>query len=69
MSSRSSPRGRRTSCLTLRELLAIEEALLARLAGEIDIENEPGAPRREDYDSAADKIAAQLATRKRVHGS
>ena len=46
--------------LTGRELLAIEEALNARLAGEIDIAGEPGAPRRDDYQRALDKIARML---------
>lgn len=45
---------------TKRELLAISEALSSRLAGEIDIHNEPGAPRHEDYESAWSKVLERL---------
>lgn len=44
--------------LTLKMLRAIEEALTARLAGEIDIEAD-----RDDYEAALDWIGEQIAKR------
>lgn len=45
------------SRITKREWLAIEEALLSRLAGERDNEDDPEAPTTEDYESALDKVS------------
>jgi len=50
--------------LTIRRLVAMLEALESRLAGEIDIENEPGSPTREDYEAASDWVAEQIDRRK-----
>lgn len=38
--------------LTKRKLKAIIEALLARTAGEIDVTDDPDAPRPDDYEDA-----------------
>lgn len=46
--------------LSSRELRAIEEALNSRLAGEIEGEDEPGAPKRADYESAWGKVLKRL---------
>ena len=46
--------------LTQTELRAIAEALNARLAGEIDIAGEPGAPRIEHYETALAKVQTRL---------
>ena len=40
------------SRLTKRKLRAIIEALIARTAGEIDLNDDPDAPRPEDYETA-----------------
>ena len=46
---------------TLRELRALEEALNARLAGEIGTPGEPQrAPRREHYQAALDKVQRRI---------
>lgn len=49
-----------TRRFTRRELQAIEEALSSRTAGEMDIEDDPDAPRREDYDTAWEKVSERL---------
>lgn len=47
--------------LTSRRLEAIQEALCHRLAGEIESDpDDPSAPRREDYEEAADWIAGRI---------
>lgn len=49
--------------LTVRRLEAIVEALNARTAGELDVEDE-GAPTRDDYEGALDWALAELGSRK-----
>ncbi|MBY3155235.1 hypothetical protein HFO56_23210 [Rhizobium laguerreae] len=49
--------------LTIRRLEAIVEALTARTAGEIDVEDD-GAPTREDYDEAMDWALAEIGRRR-----
>jgi hypothetical protein len=46
--------------LTRRRLLAIQEALIFRLAGEFD-ESDTECPPPEDYDKALDWVTARLA--------
>ncbi len=57
------------SRLTLRRLRAIEEALIHRLAGEIDIEqaddDDGELPKWADYDSAQNWCADQIAKREK----
>jgi hypothetical protein len=48
--------------LTLREWRAIAEALNARLAGEIDVADEPDTPDEDDYRRALAKV------QERTHG-
>ena len=45
---------------TKREWRAIREALAARLAGEIDVEDEEGNPKRRDYENALEKAKERL---------
>ncbi|MCS4088617.1 hypothetical protein [Rhizobium sp. BK176] len=49
--------------LTVRRLEAIVEALTARTAGDLDIEDE-GAPTRDDYEAALDWALAEIGSRK-----
>lgn len=49
--------------LTKRLLLAMDEALSSRTAGEIDIADGDDAPKAEDYDDAWLWVAEQLAKR------
>lgn len=55
--------------LTIKRLEAIQEALLSRLAGEIDVQDDD-APTHDDYDRAADWVTEQISKRenKRVTG-
>ena len=46
--------------LTRRDLLAIEEALRFRLAGEIKPADDNGDPRREDYEHALSVVEDRL---------
>ena len=50
--------------LTVRLLLAIQEALESRLAGEIDVGDDPDNPSRDDYEAASDWAAEQLLKRR-----
>jgi len=47
---------------TKREWRAIREALAARLAGEIDVEDEETTPKRRDYESAFAKVQERIAS-------
>ena len=49
--------------LTKRRLRAIVEALDARLAGEIDVINDPDAPELRDYEAARDWADDELCKR------
>jgi hypothetical protein len=48
------------SRFTKRQLEAIAEALVSRLSGERDNEDDPAAPTTEDYDSALDEVSRRL---------
>lgn len=51
--------------LTRRRLEAIQEALIHRLAGEIELyTDDKDAPTQDDYDRALDWVTAELARRK-----
>lgn len=50
--------------LTMRRLIAIEEALSSRLAGEIDVGNDPENPKPEDYESAFDWVCEEISRRR-----
>jgi hypothetical protein len=50
--------------LTIKRLSAMREALTARLAGEIDVGDEPGASQREDYEAAIAWVQDKLSSRK-----
>jgi hypothetical protein len=50
---------------TTAALEAIVEALVARTAGEIDVEADKGSPRGEDYEAALRWTLVELATRRK----
>lgn len=56
----------RSRPFTLKELIAIDEALSSRTAGEIDVEGEEDMPAYEDYESAWSKIAERIAKMERA---
>jgi hypothetical protein len=51
---------KRTGRFTKRELLACEEALISRLAGERDNQDDPEAPTTEDYEAALSRVWERL---------
>ncbi|WP_353474817.1 hypothetical protein PVT71_14710 [Salipiger sp. H15] len=55
--------------LTKRRLRAIVEALDARLAGEIDIIDEPDSPEIHDYEAARDWAEDELCRRESAQSS
>lgn len=54
------------SRLTYRKLCAIIEALTARMAGEIDVSEDPDAPRPVDYEAALSWALEEEARRRRA---
>lgn len=54
--------------LTIRMLEAMSEALGSRLAGEIDIADEPDAPALDDYEKAHDWVLEAIDLRRRAKG-
>lgn len=49
--------------ITMNRLRAMEEALLSRLAGPRDNENDPETPSTEDYEEALDLVQQQIEAR------